>query len=88
MTKTETKTPSEYRAYDTLSEWSGAVRTSREAAARDARNHNRSCWAQRGYGRAIVVTRDPEAPSRLMDLRGNSVWPPHGRGCGAARWRK
>jgi hypothetical protein len=41
---------------------------------------------QGGYGSAIVVTRDPEASGRIVDLEGQTVWPPDGRSCGAARW--
>lgn len=77
----------EYRAYDVLTEWSGPVRSTVHAAERDADSHNAGCARQGGYGSAIVVTRDPESPSRLVDLEGESVWPPHGRSCGAARWR-
>lgn len=80
------QTATEFRAYDTVTEWSGPVRDTVEAAEKDAARHNRGCAKQGGYGSAEVVTRDPEAPSRLVDLRGKSVWPPHGRSCGAARW--
>ena len=76
----------EYRAYDTTTEWSGPVRASVDEAGRDADEHNVGCVRQGGYGRAIVVTRDPEAPGRLVDTDGDTVWPPHGRSCGAARW--
>lgn len=76
-------TNNEYRAYDTTTEWSGPVRTSVEAAERDAARHNDGCAKQGGYGSAIVVTR---AGNRLADLHGKTVWPPHGRSDGAARW--
>lgn len=79
--------PIEYRAYDTTTEWSGPVRSTIEAAEADADRHNRGCAKQGGYGSAIVVTRDPDSETRLVDLDGASVWPPHGRSTGAARWR-
>ena len=77
----------EFRAYDVTTEWSGPARTDYDAAVGDAHGHNRRCSAQGGYGSAIVALRDPAAPSRLMDADGAPIWPPHGRGTGAARWR-
>lgn len=74
----------EYRAYDTTTEWSGPVRDSVEAAERDAQRHNDGCAAQGGYGSAIVVANDD---GRLVTLDGEYVWPPHGRTTGAAIWR-
>lgn len=76
----------EYRAYDTTTEWSGKVRTSIREAQADADEHNRGCASQGGYGSAIVVQR-LDGGNRLADLDGEPVWPPHGQGTGAARWR-
>lgn len=78
----------EYRAYNTITEWSGPVRSTLDAADRDADLHNSGCAEQGGYGSAIVVMRDPDVPSRLVDLDGNTVWPPHGRSCGSACWQE
>jgi hypothetical protein len=78
---------SQWRAYDLVSEWSGPVRESADEAERDASQHNAGCAAQGGFGSAIVVRPDPEAPGRCVDLEGESVWPPHGRTTGAVRWR-
>ena len=55
-------------------------------ALRDCNRHNRGCARQGGYGSAIVVQRDPDAEGRLVDLDGKTIWPPHGRGAGAAEW--
>lgn len=75
----------EFRAYDKVTEWSGPVRQTEAAAAADASRHNRSLAAQGGYGSAIVAVNDD---GRLRDLDGRWIWPPHGRGCGAAEWVK
>lgn len=77
----------EYRAYDTTTEWMGPVRDTWEAASEDARAHNEGCASQGGYGSAIVVREDPRAPGRCVGLDGESVWPPFGRSHGAVRWR-
>lgn len=77
----------EYRAYDTTTEWMGAPCASVADAQRAADEHNDGCLSQGGYGRAIVVQRNPDAPGRCIDLEGRTVWPPHGRSSGAARWR-
>lgn len=74
----------EFRAYDKVTEWSGPVRQTEDAAWDDAERHNRSLSAQGGYGSAIVAGNDD---GRLRDLDGRWIWPPHGRSCGAARWR-
>lgn len=74
----------EYRAYDTVTEWQGPVRDSVKAAQADADRHNEGCAAQGGYGSADVVT---ERDGRCVTLAGEYIWPPHGRSCGAARWR-
>ena len=74
-----------YRAYDTITEWMGRDRNSPEKASADAEVHNAGCAKQGGYGSAIVVTDDGDG--RCVDLDGNYVWPPYGRGCGAVRWR-
>lgn len=79
-----TETATEYRAYDVTTEWSGPVRTTEEAARRDAARHNHGCADQGGYGSARVVTRDG---ARIANLDGSPVWPPHGRSTGAAYWR-
>lgn len=81
-------TKHEFRAYDTVTEWSGPVRTTIESALADAERHDAGCAAQGGYGSAIVVTRDAESPDLLIDLDGETVWPPHGQSTGAARWRE
>lgn len=73
-----------YRAYDRLTEWSGPVSTTVGDAQADAERHNAGCSSQGGYGSARVALRDGD---RLQDLNGATIWPPHGRGCGAARWR-
>jgi hypothetical protein len=78
-------TTTEYRAYDTTTEWSGPVRATIEAAQRDATRHNSGCEEQGGYGSAVVVQR-LDGGGRLADLDGQAVWPPHGRTSGAARW--
>lgn len=77
----------EYRAYDTVTEWLGPVRTALVDAEADATRHNAGCAQQGGYGSAIVVRQDPDAPGRCVTLEGQPVWPPHGRSCGSARWR-
>jgi len=74
-----------YRAYDTSTEWSGPVHADADLAAADAAAHNEGCAEQGGYGSAIVVRRTDD--DRLEDLDGEPVWPPYGRGCGAAHWR-
>lgn len=77
-----------YRAYDTTTEWMGRPRASVAAAHSDADRHNAGCLAQGGYGRAIVVRRDEEGRGdRCETLSGKTVWPPHGKSCGAVRWR-
>ncbi len=81
------KNQTRFRAYDTTTEWSGQVRRSAEKAQADADRHNGGCARQGGYGSAIVATQLADAPDRLADLSGAPIWPPHGRGCGAARWR-
>lgn len=57
----------------------------------DAEKHNEGCAKKGGYGSAVVVRRDPEAPSRIVyadgENVGETVWPPSGRTNGAARWR-
>jgi hypothetical protein len=73
-----------YRAYDTCTEWSGPVRSTAVAAQRDADRHNDGCGGQGGGGSAIVVTR--LEGDRLATPSGRTVWPPHGRTTGAARW--
>lgn len=74
-----------YRAYDTTTDWSGPPRRSVAAAQRDARRHNDGSARQGGYGAAIVAVKDGD---RLADpMTGDPIWPPYGRGCGAARWR-
>lgn len=73
-----------YRAYDTTTEWSGRPRRTVEEAQADADAHNRWCARQSGYGSAIVAQRDGD---RLMDMTGQTIWPPHGMTSGAARWR-
>ena len=75
-----------YRAYDKVTEWSGQVHHSVWRAQQDADRHNRGMRKQGGYGSAFVVQPHPEAEGRLADLQGTTVWPPHGRGSGAARW--
>ncbi|HZL95499.1 MAG TPA: hypothetical protein VFB99_17720 [Vicinamibacterales bacterium] len=77
----------EYRAYDLTTAWMGVTRLSVTAAQGDAESHNDGCAKHGGYGRAIVVQRNPEAPGRCIDLDGRDVWPPHGRSTGAVRWR-
>ena len=81
-----------YRAYDTVTEWSGPIRDTAEAAERDATAHNKAC-AQPGrlgnasYGSAIVVTRDPNTDTdRCVDLGGRTVWPQGSHTHGSARW--
>lgn len=76
-----------FRAYDTTTEWMGLPREIQAAAQADADEHNDGCAKQGGYGSAIVVQRDPDAPGRCVDLEGRAVWPPHGRSTGAVRWR-
>jgi hypothetical protein len=76
----------EYRAYDTVTEKSGPIRQTRQQAEIDSRDHNDGCAAQGGYGSAEVVTRDPEAVGRLVDLDGHEIWPPYGHTAGTARW--
>jgi hypothetical protein len=83
MTITTSTTLDAYRAYDTCTEWSGPVRSTAVAAARDADRHNAGCAKQGGGGSAIVVTREGD---RLATPSGRTVWPPHGRSMGAARW--
>jgi hypothetical protein len=73
-----------YRAYDTGTQWLGRVRKTIAEAEADARWSNADYAAAGGYGSAIVVTEDS---GRCRDLCGEWVWPPHGRGCGAVRWR-
>lgn len=85
MTTTTATTLAAYRAYDTCTEWSGPVRSTLAAAQRDATRHNDGCAKQGGYGSAIVVTR-LDGGDRLATLGGRTVWPPHGRTTGAARW--
>lgn len=82
----EAARPAGFRAYDTTTEWMGQVRETETQAHGDAIRHNKGCAAQGGYGSAIVVRPDPEAPGRCVDLDGATVWPPHGRGNGAVRW--
>jgi hypothetical protein len=77
-------TEKNYRAYDTTTEWQGSPRATIELAQRDADRHNDGCARQGGYGSAIVAVRDG---GRLATINGGTIWPPHGRGCGAARWR-
>jgi hypothetical protein len=75
-----------WRAYDTVTEWSGPPRADLEQAAKDAEEHNAGCAAQGGYGSATVAERGDG--DRLWDAyTGEAIWPPHGRSCGAARWR-
>jgi hypothetical protein len=76
----------EYRAYDTTTEYLGPVRTSIREAQSDCDAHNQGCVQQGGYGSAIVVQR-LDGGNRCADLDGNPVWPPHGQSTGAARWR-
>lgn len=77
-----------YRAYDTTTEWMGRPRATVEAAQADADRHNDGCASQGGYGSAIVVRRDEDGTGdRCETLDGETVWPPHGRSCGAVRWR-
>lgn len=79
-----------FRAYNTTTEWSGPPRAAMVEAEADADEHNEGCASQGGYGSAIACRRDPEAPNRLEAYNGDgtwySVWPPHGRSNGAARW--
>lgn len=77
------RTAAIYRAYDRTTEWSGPIRQSVSAALADAARHNRGCAGQGRYGSAIVALRDG---NRLQTLEGATVWPPHGRTSGAARW--
>jgi hypothetical protein len=79
--------PKLWRAYDRVTEWQGPARKTLANAERDAWAHNRACARQGGYGSAIVVRPDPDAPDRCVDLHGAPVWPPHGRSCGSVRWR-
>lgn len=77
-----------YRAYDTTTEWMGRTRATIDAAQADADRHNQSCVDQGGYGSALVVRRDEDGTgSRCETLNGETVWPQHGRGNGAVRWR-
>jgi len=46
----------EYRAYDTVTEWSGPPRLRADDALKDADRHNAGCRKQGGFGSAIVVT--------------------------------
>jgi hypothetical protein len=72
-----------YRAFDTTTEWSGPIRQNVSAALADAARHNQGCSDQGGYGSAIVALRDG---NRIQTLDGQTIWPPHGRTSGAARW--
>lgn len=76
-----------WRAYDKVTGWMGESRDSRDVAERDARRHNSGCARQGGYGSATVVQPDPEDAELCVDAAGETVWPPHGRSCGAVRWR-
>jgi hypothetical protein len=78
--------PQAFRAYDVVTGWWGPERATEGAAWGDCRRHNRGCAEQGGYGSAIVVVEDPEAPGRVVDLDGDEVWPPSGRSDGTARW--
>ena len=81
------KTMKNYRAYDTVTEWSGRPRATAEEAQRDAEAHNDGCALQGGVGAAIVAMRDPEAPGRMVhEEDGRPIWPPHGMGNGSAQW--
>lgn len=52
-----TTTTTQYRAYDTTTEWRGPSRSTVDAAQADADRHNGGCIDQGGYGRAVVVVR-------------------------------
>ena len=58
-----------------MTEWSGPVRATADEAEQDAAEHNAGCAAQGGFGSAIVVTRDPEAPRRLVIVSGQEIRP-------------
>jgi hypothetical protein len=77
-------TQHQFRAYDTVTEWSGPVRATEAEAEKDADRHDAYCVRQGGYGSAIVVRRTDG--DRLETVDGKTVWPPHGRTSGAARW--
>lgn len=72
-------------AYDTTTEWQGPARERVEVARIDAQRHNNSCARQGGYGRAIVAR---VVGGRLQTLEGETIWPPHGHSCGAARYQQ
>ena len=75
-----------FRGYDVVTEWSGPPRATLEEAERDAEEHNEGCARQGGYGSAIVAERD-EGDRLWNAYTGETIWPPHGRSNGAARWR-
>jgi hypothetical protein len=75
-----------FRAYDVVTEWSGPPRATVEEAERDAEEHNEGCARQGGYGSAVVAERD-EGDRLWNAYTGETIWPPHGRSNGAARWR-
>lgn len=80
-------TPPACRAYDTVTEWWGPSRATAGAAERDATRHNAGCAQQGGYGSALVAREDLACRGRAVDAAtGATLWPPHGRSCGAVRW--
>lgn len=83
-------TDKQYRAYDKIADrMVGPVRTSESAARADAEAYEDAIAKQNrnALSRAIIVTRDPDAPSRCVDAETNeTVWPQHGRSCGAVRF--
>lgn len=74
---------STYVAYDRITQWQGPARPSAELAERDAEEHRRSALQHQMLSATIAVVRD----GRLYNQHGEPIWPPHGRGNGAARFR-
>jgi len=74
----------EYRAYETLTDWSGPVRATESEAEADVEERNRVIRARGGIVSAVIAQRQND---RLASLDGEPIWPPYGRTHGAARWR-
>jgi len=74
----------EYRAYETLTDWSGPVRATESEAESDVEERNRVIRARGGIASAVIARRRND---RLASLDGEPIWPPYGRSHGAARWR-
>jgi len=74
----------EYRAYETLTDWSGPVRATESEAESDVEERNRVIRARGGITSAVIARRRND---RLASLDGEPIWPPYGRTHGAARWR-